>query len=67
LITCHAAGTQVTERGLSIRNSNKVKLISKGRMYELLARHVGLFDGPVDDRPAVPAFIFTDCSGITVQ
>jgi hypothetical protein len=45
----------------------KVKLINKGRMQELLARHVGLFDGPVDDRPPVPAFIFTDTTGIRVQ
>ena len=45
----------------------KVKLIDKGKMQELLARHVGLFDGPVDDRPAVPAFVFTDTAGIRVQ
>jgi hypothetical protein len=63
---------EVVRRNLTVGDGTqehvyKVKLISKGRMHELLARHVGLFDGPVDDRPAVPPFIFTDCKGIAVQ
>jgi len=63
---------EVVRRNLTVGDGTqehvyKVKLISKGRMHELLARHVGLFDGPVDDRPAVPAFAFTDCAGIAVQ
>ena len=51
----------------TVEHVHKVKLIEKGKMHELLARHVGLFDDPVDDRPAVPAFVFTDCAGIAVQ
>jgi hypothetical protein len=46
---------------------HKIKLTEKGKMHEVLARHVGLFDGPVDDRPSVPAFVFTDTTGIRVQ
>jgi len=45
----------------------KVKFIDKGKMQELLARHVRLFEEPIDTRPPVPAFIFTDTTGIRVQ
>ena len=44
----------------------KVKLIDKGRMHELLARNVGLFEGAVDAGPQVPAFILTGTSGVRV-
>jgi len=35
----------------------KVKLIDKGRMHELLARHVGLFEAEVQPTAHAPAFI----------
>jgi len=35
-------------------------------MHELLARNVGLFEGAVDARPQVPAFILTGTSGVRV-
>jgi len=47
---------------------HKVKLVSKSKMQELLAKHTGLVDGePLQKAPAVPAFIFTDTAGIRVQ
>jgi len=46
---------------------HKVKFIDKGKMHELLTRHVGLFEGPMDDRPPVPAFVLTDTTGVRVQ
>ena len=45
----------------------KVKLIDKGKMQELLARHVGLFEAEAPPAPSVPAFLFTDTAGIRVQ
>jgi hypothetical protein len=35
-------------------------------MHELLARNVGLFEGAVDARPQVPAFILTGSGGVRV-
>jgi hypothetical protein len=63
---------EVVRRNLTVGDRtveyvHKIKLIQKGKMHELLARHVGLFEGPVDDRPAVPAFVFTDYAGIAVR
>jgi hypothetical protein len=46
---------------------HKVKLIDKGRMHELLARHVGLFEPEPLPVSLVPAFVFTDTAGIQVQ
>jgi len=45
----------------------KVKLIDKGRMHELLARHVGLFEPEPLPPSKAPAFVFTDCPGIAVH
>jgi hypothetical protein len=44
-----------------------VKFIDKGRMHELLARHVGLFEAEALPAPSVPAFVFTDTARIRVQ
>jgi hypothetical protein len=46
---------------------HKVKSIDKGRMHELLARHVGLFEPEPLPASNVPAFVFTDTAGIRVQ
>ena len=57
---------EVVRRNLTVGDGTqehvyKVKLISKGRMHELLARHVGLLDGDgLEKPPQVPAFII-DC------
>jgi len=46
---------------------HKVKLIDEGRMQDLPARHVGLFEAEPLPASQVPAFIFTDFAGIRVQ
>ena len=46
---------------------HKVKLVDKGRMHELLARHVGLYEPEPLPASEVPAFVFTDTAGIRVQ
>jgi hypothetical protein len=56
-----AAGDGVVE------HIHQVKLIDKGRMHDLLARHVGLFEPERLPASQVPAFVFTDCAGIRVQ
>jgi len=61
------SAAQPHRRRWHVEHIHKIKLIDKGKMQELLARHVGLFDGPVEDRRAVPAFVFTDTAGIRVQ
>jgi phage terminase small subunit len=46
----------------------KVKLIDKGRMHEVLAKATGVIDGQAQAQPQpVPAFVFTDCPGISVH
>jgi phage terminase small subunit len=52
---------EVVKRNLTagdgiIEHVHKVKLIDKGRMHELLARHVGLFEPEVLPASQVPAF-----------
>ena len=47
---------EVVRRNLTVGNGTqehiyKVKLISKSKMHELLARHVGLFEEPAVERP----------------
>jgi len=63
---------EVVRRNLTVGDGTqehvyKVKLISKGRMHELLARHVGLFEPEPPRAAQVPAFVFTDCPGIAVH
>jgi len=51
----------------TVEHVHKVKLIDKGRMHELLARHVGLFEPEPLPASTVPAFVFIDCPGVAVH
>jgi hypothetical protein len=65
-----AAKVDVVERKLTAGDGTqeyKVKLIDKDRTYELLSRHVDLFEPEPLPAATVPAFGFTDCPGIVVH
>jgi phage terminase small subunit len=68
-----AESVKVVRRNLTAGDGTQeyvfeVKLVSKSKMQELLAKHTGLVDGePLEKPQPVPAFVFSDCPGINVH